>query len=455
MQQQQPLRGSSSASSSPSPPSQPAQFSMSRKRKRALAAAAAAPIDLTADDDEMGSDVEVVEPPTKKAKLEPGAAPAPAASAPAVATSSAVAAVKREAPDYAAMGAKLLLQFPYRGSQWNEAIRSDGWNWNANNAPKTSSREGFVTANTLCASKDCKARKLMRLTEQGWLVKSQFGEHTCEKPAKQRAARVVVSAAAKEDALARFALGQSVQQVYEKQMVDAMNSDDRETALSQVPKPQQLKHLRALQKLSEMTEQDLVAIVRQYGPQGKDAILHFGLVGTTPKDNSPSAPAVSTFNPCWVMITKGMLQRLRNDPNSVVYIDGTFDIVANGLQVCTLAINVKGYAVAAAFLISSGRDTETYVTMLTALRLATGTVWSPRAVVSDFELALQNAFLLVFPNTQVWGCYFHFTQSIRKYLVTQAGRLGSAVQARVPCAHCGPASIRIGNAEEDELAGVR
>lgn len=34
----------------------------------------------------------------------------------------------------------------------------------------------------------------------------------------------------------------------------------------------------------------------------------------------------------------------------------------------------------------------------------------PRTVTTDFEAALQKAFLSVLPSTDVKGCYFHYTQ---------------------------------------------
>jgi hypothetical protein len=408
------------------------------------AAELAAAVDLTEDADgdfvaaADSASVEEDEPPSKRAKLEPEADSTAAAEG-AISTAAAEEAGNSTAAaaeganstaltigDFAAIGAKLLVQFPYKGHQWNAAIREDGYNWNANNEPKTSTREGSIAAGTKCAAKNCPARKLMRLTKDGWQFKSCFANHSCVKPTKQRAPIIAVTPATKQEALLKFTHGQTKQQVYETMMADAMKSADPEAALAKVPKPQQLKYLRDTVKLGDMRESDLMAITQEYGPQSKkNSIKYFNFIDTNVVGNAKDAPAVSAFNPKFLMVTPRMLERLRSNPTGVVYIDGTFDIVANGLQVCTLAINVKGYAIGCAFLVSSGRDTATYINLLSHLRQSTGNTWNPKAVVTDFELALQNAALTVFPETQIWSCYFHFCQAVRKFCVQHATQLSA------------------------------
>ena len=382
----------------------------------AAAGANSTVVDLTVDSDgDFDADAETGEPQRKRAKLEPQAA----ALVPVVPAAEGKAAANASAA-LLEVGRQLLAAFPHKGEQWNEAIRSDGYNWNANGAPRVSAR-GFVKAPTVCAASGCNTRKLMRLSREGWLVESLTNVHTCEKPQQQRAPLIVIDGSAKAEAIAKFTHGQSAQQVLESQMVRAMQSADPDAALARVPKPQQLKHLRDTVKRALMSETDLVAVVREYGPGGKDCIIHMEFISTSARDDLP----VSTFNPCFVIITKDLLRRLHDDPRCVVYVDGTFDIVANGLQVCTLSINHHGYGIACAFLVSSGRDTETYASMLSALLRATGNVWQPRAVVSDFELALQNACLNLFPNTQVWACYFHYCQAVRKYCIEHAAAIAA------------------------------
>ena len=38
--------------------------------------------------------------------------------------------------------------------------------------------------------------------------------------------------------------------------------------------------------------------------------------------------------------------------------------------------------------------------------------WSPEKVLTDFEMALINAFETKLPNIRTTGCYFHFCQSL-------------------------------------------
>ena len=40
--------------------------------------------------------------------------------------------------------------------------------------------------------------------------------------------------------------------------------------------------------------------------------------------------------------------------------------------------------------------------------------FSPRIAVSDFEKASRNAFMYLFPEMKMIGCWFHFTQEILK-----------------------------------------
>ena len=50
------------------------------------------------------------------------------------------------------------------------------------------------------------------------------------------------------------------------------------------------------------------------------------------------------------------------------------------------------------------------------IRNLTGNDWVPRNCIADFELAIITAFETEFPNCNIYGCYFHFCQSIWRHI---------------------------------------
>jgi hypothetical protein len=401
------------AASAAASASAPAQRKRKRSSSSSVPASANDTIDLTSSPP----------PAAKRSKIGSGSGSAKSLSAPSAGTDTAptasvsvVKVEKRSAAELLAAARGLLEQFPRFGAQWHAAIRGDGFDWNSNGPWKRAKRSGAITSPTLCAHPGCSARKLMRLSYTGWVEQKRTNDHVDQHPPpeQQRAPILHVDPAAKQDAVTKFVHGQTTQQVHEDGMVEAMKSADPAAALSKLPTPGQLKHLKSkVSKAAQLSEQDIVAISRQYGPGGLKALLYCAFISTAVVESRPQ----SSFNPCMVFATPDSLQRLVDNERGIVYVDGTFDVMPMGLQVVTVSINHRGYGVAVAFLVSSGRDTETYIAMLIQLLLASNRQWQPRAVICDFELALQNSFLQVFPTVQIWGCLFHYQQAIRKWCV--------------------------------------
>ncbi len=70
-----------------------------------------------------------------------------------------------------------------------------------------------------------------------------------------------------------------------------------------------------------------------------------------------------------------------------------------------------GKIIPCAYALLPNKTQETYTRLLRGLTTR-GVVLNPTTVMTDFELAAQNAFEEVFPNVQLTGCYFHLTQSV-------------------------------------------
>ncbi len=104
----------------------------------------------------------------------------------------------------------------------------------------------------------------------------------------------------------------------------------------------------------------------------------------------------------------------------VVFIDGTHKVVqVNGVDMTlvTLMINHRGIGVPVAFYITNQASTESYSFFFKHMNEATGRQWKPVYIVTDYELALQNACRENFSETaSVLGDSFHFLQANRRWL---------------------------------------
>ncbi len=353
----------------------------------------------------------VAAPPLKRAKLEP------------VGSGSGASGGQLVATDRAALDAEidaLLLQFPRGGVNWLAAVQSDGFHWNADGKERRSV-DRKVSAFLYCP--ECKklgtnTRKTMCLFRGvGWRTDSlqSAPRHVHPQPAQPRVAKTPLTKQNKDAIVSQLEAHKAPQAIMEAMIVEAVESGNME-ALLKVPSRNQLRHLSSTVSSRGMAEKDLFLVLQQFGPEGKNSVRGCRLLGSEASLGGDAARTAAEFNPCFLMATTETLSLLVENPQGIVYVDGTFDLVAHGLQVASINVNLHGYGVPVAFFVSSGRTTGTYAYMLQELRCATSYRWNPKAVIVDFELALQNAFLSVFPGVEVWGCYFHFTQAIGKFL---------------------------------------
>ncbi|RWS16627.1 uncharacterized protein B4U80_05757, partial [Leptotrombidium deliense] len=67
--------------------------------------------------------------------------------------------------------------------------------------------------------------------------------------------------------------------------------------------------------------------------------------------------------------------------------------------------------VPAIYALLTDQTQQTYSRLLSALKEKEPAL-NPATVLTDFEIAAQNAFNSIFPNCMVRGCFFHFCQAV-------------------------------------------
>lgn len=85
-------------------------------------------------------------------------------------------------------------------------------------------------------------------------------------------------------------------------------------------------------------------------------------------------------------------------------------------QVVTTSAVKHGVSFDIAYFILHARLREVFVTAFRNFKIALGALQKPLSlepVRTDFELALIQVFLFVFPGVWHRGCHFHFAQTIR------------------------------------------
>lgn len=98
------------------------------------------------------------------------------------------------------------------------------------------------------------------------------------------------------------------------------------------------------------------------------------------------------------------------------FADGTFDTAPLGRQLYTIhvALHESSTTVPLVYCISGKRDEELYDRIFNHLKEKRPDL-DPISLTMDFEMAAINSMMRAFPNVNIYGCYFHFTQaSFRK-----------------------------------------
>ena len=99
-----------------------------------------------------------------------------------------------------------------------------------------------------------------------------------------------------------------------------------------------------------------------------------------------------------------------------VIIDGTFDLCEGKLILNTIMGYHEGVAIPCAYFLTSSKEKENYKIFFQTIKVKTGNRLNPDGVLVDFEEALGDAFIEVFPSCSLWRDFFHFQQAIVKNL---------------------------------------
>lgn len=105
-----------------------------------------------------------------------------------------------------------------------------------------------------------------------------------------------------------------------------------------------------------------------------------------------------------------------------IFMDGTFKAAPRLFyQLYTIHGTVGPYVYPLVYCLTTRKSQDVYTTILTHLQAAAtelGFVFEPVSVTCDFERATINAIQEVFPETNVTGCLFHWTQSVWRHIVS-------------------------------------
>ncbi|RWS19276.1 uncharacterized protein B4U80_09559, partial [Leptotrombidium deliense] len=94
------------------------------------------------------------------------------------------------------------------------------------------------------------------------------------------------------------------------------------------------------------------------------------------------------------------------------YADGTFKTSPTLFtQIYTIHAIHHHQVVPAVYALLPNQLESTYDMLLAALKAKAPSL-NPSTILTDFEIAAQNAFRSFFPNTTIRGCFFHFSQAI-------------------------------------------
>lgn len=102
-----------------------------------------------------------------------------------------------------------------------------------------------------------------------------------------------------------------------------------------------------------------------------------------------------------------------------LFVDGTFSVSPfKSRQLLVILGELGGKPRPLIYAVMQGQSTADYAAIFSYLRdnvfCFDGTLRTPVSATSDFELAIRLALLQIWPNINVYGCNFHFCQTLRR-----------------------------------------
>lgn len=164
-------------------------------------------------------------------------------------------------------------------------------------------------------------------------------------------------------------------------------------------------------------------------------------------------------------------------PNAInIFVDGTFGITPyHARQLLVILAELHGKPRPIVYVVMSSQTIEAYQQVFEFIRDGIisfdGTLRTPISVITDFEQAMRAALIEVWPLIHTNGCYFHFTQAIRRRARSTEGlsvfmrdftdqhkivlmfmRLGLLPLNRIPIGHAALQNFIIDNDMQDDFA---
>lgn len=190
----------------------------------------------------------------------------------------------------------------------------------------------------------------------------------------------------KEKAILQMSVGASLANVHSNFVREAplpLSSAD-------VPTMSQLKNWKHEFSMKEMPTGDVIDnIVLKHGRFVRECKVH---------------PVVHV-----AMVSEFGTHILNN--SDYVVCDGTFNTTECKLVLTTLLGFHEGIAIPCAYLLSNSKETDNYEAFYRTVKKTTKGIMSPKGVLLDFEEALSEGFVRVFPYAAILADFFHFVQA--------------------------------------------
>jgi hypothetical protein len=104
------------------------------------------------------------------------------------------------------------------------------------------------------------------------------------------------------------------------------------------------------------------------------------------------------------------------DSNQQLFVDATFSVVPDQFsQLLNVMLDYKGTVIPVFHILMTGKKKRLFRDIFQNLKYNYPAI-NPTVIMSDFELALARALKIIFPDSRIAGCRFHFSQAIFRNL---------------------------------------